>query len=113
MTLLHADPDQAWARFGDFIMNEAAEYSAWKHAKVPRPNEGAAASVPELRRQGTVEILTPEQLVAEILGGRREVVMNPLVGGLPIDEGWASLQLLAEKVLPEVTPPTAGIETPR
>jgi hypothetical protein len=31
-----------------------------------------------------------------------EIVINPLVGGLPIDEGWASLQLLTDQVLPRV-----------
>jgi alkanesulfonate monooxygenase SsuD/methylene tetrahydromethanopterin reductase-like flavin-dependent oxidoreductase (luciferase family) len=102
VTLLHADPDEAWARYGDFIMNEAAEYSAWKRAGVPRPNEIAADSVEDLRRLNNVEILTPERLTDQIRCGRREVVMNPLIGGLPIDEGWASLQLLTDEVLPRV-----------
>ncbi len=103
VTLLHADPDEAWSRYGGFIMNEAAEYSGWKHPDVPRPNEAAAHSIRQLRGQGTVEILTPEQLVDEIRCGRKEVVINPLVGGLPLDAGWASLHLLAEQVLPAVT----------
>jgi hypothetical protein len=30
------------------------------------------------------------------------IVMNRLVGGLPIDEGWASLNLLTDEVLPHV-----------
>jgi alkanesulfonate monooxygenase SsuD/methylene tetrahydromethanopterin reductase-like flavin-dependent oxidoreductase (luciferase family) len=102
VTLLHADPDEAWARCGEFIMNEAAEYSGWKRAGVPRPNETAAASIAELRQLNNVEILTPEQLVDQIHCGRKEFVMNPLVGGLPIDDGWASLQLLTDKVLPRV-----------
>lgn len=106
VTLLHNDPDEAWSRYGSFIMNEAAEYSAWRRPGVPRPNEGAhatlAGSVDELRRLNSVEILTPEQLVGQIRCGRREVVTNPLVGGLPTDDGWASLRLLAEEVLPHV-----------
>jgi alkanesulfonate monooxygenase SsuD/methylene tetrahydromethanopterin reductase-like flavin-dependent oxidoreductase (luciferase family) len=102
VTLLHADPDEAWFRYGDFIMNEAAEYSAWKRAGVPRPNEIPAASIEDLRCLNHVEILTPECLINQIHSGRREVVMNPLVGGLPIDAGWASLQLLTDEVLPHV-----------
>ncbi len=102
VTLLHADPDEAWCLYGDFILNEAAEYSAWKRAGVPRPNETAAASIADLRRLDNVEILTPEQLIDQIRGGRKEVVMNPLIGGLPIDAGWSSLHLLADKVLPHV-----------
>lgn len=102
VTLLHADPDEAWARYGDFIMNEAAEYSAWKRAGVPRPNEIAAAPTEDLRRLNNVEILTPERLTDQIRCGRREIVMNPLIGGLPIDVGWASLHLLTDEVLPHV-----------
>ncbi|ORB84901.1 luciferase [Mycobacterium kansasii] len=102
VTLLHPDPDEAWSRYGSFIMNETAEYSAWKRAGVPRPNEKPAGSVDELRALNNVEILTPEQLIDQIRSGRREVVMNPLVGGLPLDAGWASLQLLTDKVLPRV-----------
>ena len=102
VTLLHADPDEAWARYGVFILNEANEYSGWKRCGVPRPNETAAASIEELRRLNNMEILTPAQLIDQIRGGRKEVVINPLVGGLPIDEGWSSLHLLTDEVLPHV-----------
>jgi alkanesulfonate monooxygenase SsuD/methylene tetrahydromethanopterin reductase-like flavin-dependent oxidoreductase (luciferase family) len=102
VTLLHNDPDEAWSRYGEFIMNEAAEYSGWKRAGVPRPNEAAAASIGELRRLNHVEILTPDELIGQIRSGRKDIVMNPLVGGLPIDAGWASLQLLTDRVLAHV-----------
>ena len=100
ITLLHHDPDVAWKTYGPFIMNEFAEYSGWKRPGVPRPNETTANSVEHLRSLNSVEILTPQQLVDQILAGRREVVINPLVGGLPLEEGWASLRLLADEVLP-------------
>jgi alkanesulfonate monooxygenase SsuD/methylene tetrahydromethanopterin reductase-like flavin-dependent oxidoreductase (luciferase family) len=102
VTLLHPDPEEAWSRYGRFIMNEAAEYSGWKRDGVPRPNETPAASVRDLRRLNTVEILTPGELLAQIRGGRTDVVMNPLIGGLPIDDGWASLHRLVDEVLPHV-----------
>jgi hypothetical protein len=41
-------------------------------------------------------------LVDQIRCGRREIVMNLLVGGLPINEGWASFQLVTDEVLPRV-----------
>ncbi|WP_191496446.1 LLM class flavin-dependent oxidoreductase [Mycobacterium simulans] len=106
VTLLHADPDEAWSRYGKFVMNEAAEYSAWKVTGVPRPNETPANSIDDLRRLKNVEILTPGQLLDQIRCGRREVVMNPLIGGLPIDVGWASLHLLTDDVLPHVRLPS-------
>ncbi|MDP7737722.1 LLM class flavin-dependent oxidoreductase [Mycobacterium paragordonae] len=102
VTLLHPDPDEAWSRYGGFIMNEAAEYSGWRRDGVPRPNEKPAASVEDLRRLDNVEILTPGELLAQIRGGRKDIVMNPLIGGLPIDAGWASLHRLVDEVLPHV-----------
>ena len=47
-----------------------------------------------------MEILTPEQLIEQCAAGRREVTLHPLIGGLPLDDGWESLRLLAERVLP-------------
>ncbi|MFV8318491.1 LLM class flavin-dependent oxidoreductase [Mycobacterium sp. 23] len=102
VTLLHPDPDEAWSRYGGFIMNEAAEYSGWKRDGVPRPNERPAASVEDLRHLDNVEILTPDQLLAQIRCGRKDIVINPLIGGLPIDDGWAGLHRLVDEVLPYV-----------
>lgn len=96
VTLLSADPDQAWRRYGEYILHEAVEYAGWKRAGVPRPHETPVSSVDELRALNTVEILTPDQLVSQINSGRSEIVMNPLIGGLPLEEGWASLRLLGD-----------------
>lgn len=102
VTLLHHDPDAAWKTYGCYIMNEVNEYSAWKRSDTPRPGEEAPTSIEHLRTLNNVEILTPQQLIDQIVSGRKEIVMNPLVGGLPPDEGWASLQLLGSEVLPRI-----------
>lgn len=100
VTHLSPDPEAAWQRCGDYFLHEATEYSSWTRDGVPRPNEVAAASVADLRRGTTMEILTPEQLIAQFRAGRRAVTLHPLVGGLPLDEGWASLRLFVDRVLP-------------
>lgn len=100
VTLLCHDPDAAWDAYGHFIVNEVAEYSGWKRSDVARPNEQMPESVAHLRTLGIVEILTPQQLVDQIHGGRVEVVINPLIGGLPVEVGWSSLRLLVDEVLP-------------
>ncbi|UVO12727.1 LLM class flavin-dependent oxidoreductase [Mycobacterium sp. SVM_VP21] len=104
VTHLTTDPEAAWARCGDYFMHEAAEYSSWAVADVPRPNESPVATVDELRRANKVEVLTPEELVAQCRAGRTGVTLHPLIGGLPLDEGWQSLQLLVERVLPALKP---------
>ena len=101
VTLLDHDPEDAWSRFGRYIGHETAEYQSWKRPGVPRPHDDTC-DLGQLRRQGGVEILTPEQLIGQIRGGRREVVMNPLIGGLPLRDGWTSLRMLAEEVLPQL-----------
>lgn len=102
-TLLSEDPEAAWQRYGPFILHETAEYCSWRRPGVSRPNETPVDSVEALRDQGNVEILTPQQLVDQIAGGRREVVVNPLMGGLPLRDGWSTLRLLAQGVLPQIS----------
>lgn len=56
----------------------------------------------EVRASGRYRFLTPEQLIAEVTeaGEYGPLVMHPLVGGMPVDEAWKSVQLLTDKVLP-------------
>lgn len=100
VTHLSTDPEAAWDRCGRYFLNESVEYSSWAHKGVPRPNESPANSIAELRRLQKVEVLTPEQLIEQCRAGRRAVTLHPLIGGLPLADGWQSLRLLGEQVLP-------------
>ncbi|MFE3225495.1 hypothetical protein [Nocardia sp. NPDC059228] len=55
-----------------------------------------------LRAHGYLEILTPGELRDQIAGGRIEILINPLIGGVPIEEGWAVLRLLGDEVLSRI-----------
>lgn len=90
VTLLARDPGAVQRSFDGFIACEAEEYRSWDRQGVLRP-------------AARVEILSPDDLIGQIRCGRKEVVMNPLVGGLPIEAGWTSLRLLVEEVLPAVS----------
>ena len=107
VTHLATDPEATWARCGPYFLNETSEYSAWAVPDVPRPNESPAGTVAELRRTGKVEVLTPDELVAQCRAGRTGVTVHPLIGGLPLDEGWESLRLFGEQVLPTLNEPTS------
>jgi alkanesulfonate monooxygenase SsuD/methylene tetrahydromethanopterin reductase-like flavin-dependent oxidoreductase (luciferase family) len=104
VTHLSTDPERTWARCGDHFLTEAREYSSWAAPDVPRPNERPASTIAELRRAGTVEVLTPGELIAQCRNGRTGVTLHPLIGGLPLEDGWESLRLLVERVLPELEP---------
>ena len=61
-----------------------------------------ATSVEELRAEGIYEVVTPAELVDRLkdAGPSATCALHPLVGGMPIDEGWSSLRLYVEEVLP-------------
>lgn len=109
VTHLTTDPESAWDRCGDYFLNEAAEYSSWTVPDIPRPNESPVGTVAELRRTAKVEVLTPEELVAQCRAGRTAVTLHPLIGGLPLDQGWESLRLFTDKVLPALNAPTSAV----
>ncbi|MFI9821920.1 LLM class flavin-dependent oxidoreductase [Streptomyces sp. NPDC052013] len=97
--LLHLaeDPDRAWARCGAHFLHEARTYASWQSAGSRSAVRSAAATVEELRAEGVYRIVTPEECLAL---GHDTYVLHPLAGGMPVDEGWRSLQLFAERVVP-------------
>ncbi|MFG2967674.1 LLM class flavin-dependent oxidoreductase [Streptomyces sp. NPDC048288] len=97
--LLHIaeDPDRAWARYGEHFLHEARTYASWQSGDIRSAVRSTATTVPELRAEGVYRILTPEECVT---AGLDNLVLHPLAGGMPVDEGWRSLRLFTETVLP-------------
>ena len=97
------NPDTAWAEIGHHFLNEVQEYNSWKRAGLARPMEMPSASVEEIRASGRYEIVTPEECIERMKADKhKNAVLHPLVGGMPLERGWRSLELYCEKVLPEV-----------
>ncbi|MER7835188.1 LLM class flavin-dependent oxidoreductase [Streptomyces sp. NPDC096040] len=97
--LLHIaeDPDRAWAQCGGHFLHEARTYASWQSGDIHSAVRSSATTVEELRAEGVYRILTPEECVA---AGLDNLVLHPLAGGMPLEEGWRSLRLFAEAVLP-------------
>jgi hypothetical protein len=59
----------------------------------------------EVRASGLYRFLTPDELIAEVRDADNfgPLVLHPLVGGMPVDEAWKSVQLLTDKVLPALS----------
>ena len=105
MIYLHEDPDRAWAELGDHILWEAVTYGGWSTEQRSLMHLPGVRTIDEVRASRRYRFLTPEQLIAEVRGADNygPLVLHPLVGGMPVDEAWKSVQLLTDSVLPALT----------
>ncbi|OKK06760.1 luciferase [Streptomyces sp. CB03234] len=99
--LLHLseDPDRTWAVYGEHLLHEARTYASWQSEGIRSAVRSRATTVQELRAEGVYRVVTPDECVALGAGG---LVLHPLCGGMPVDEGWRALHLLGENVLPRL-----------
>ena len=99
--LLHLaeDPDRAWAEHGKHFLHEARTYASWQSSGIRSAVRSAATTVDELRAEGVYRMVTPDECVAQ---GLDSYVLHPLSGGMPVDEGWRSMHLFCENVLPRL-----------
>ncbi|MFJ8077902.1 LLM class flavin-dependent oxidoreductase [Streptomyces sp. NPDC096176] len=100
--LLHLseDPDRTWALYGEHFLHEARTYASWQSKDIRSAVRSGAGTAAELRSEGVYRVVTPDECVSL---GAESLVLHPLCGGMPVDEGWRSLQLLCEHVLPRLT----------
>lgn len=97
---VHEEPDRAWEELGSYFLHEATTYAGWQTPDIKSAVHSHATSVGELRAEGVYRIISPDEAVA--MGADGEFMLHPLVGGMPIEEGWKSLRLFGEQVLPRL-----------
>lgn len=98
------DPDAAWARIGPHALHEMNGYGRWM-AEVAVEGPYRPTTDPEaLRASGLYRVVTPDACVAlaDSLGADGTLLLHPLMGGLPPELGWSSLELFARRVLPRI-----------
>ncbi|MFJ2934270.1 LLM class flavin-dependent oxidoreductase [Streptomyces sp. NPDC087219] len=100
--LLHMseDPDRTWAEYGEHFLHEARTYASWQSKDIRSAVRSAATTVAELRAEGVYRVVTPEECLAL---GLESLVLHPLCGGMPVEEGWRSVRLFCDAVLPRLT----------
>jgi alkanesulfonate monooxygenase SsuD/methylene tetrahydromethanopterin reductase-like flavin-dependent oxidoreductase (luciferase family) len=105
MIYLHEDPDKAWAELGEHILWEAVTYGGWSKDQRSLMHLPGVQTLDEVKASGRYRFLTPDQLIAEVRDAPDygPIVLHPLVGGMPVEEAWKSVQLLVDKVVPALT----------
>jgi len=95
------DPERAWAALAPYALYDATSYSSWQTGDHDNVVALEAATVEDLRASGMWEVVTPEECVAL---ARRcgSVALHPLMGGIPPDLGWESMQLYVDRVMPHL-----------
>ena len=93
------DPDKAWAELGEHFMLEAMTYKNWQPPGQTSAVCSKASTVEELRAEGIYRVLTPGE-AADWARNSGSLALHPLVGGMPVDEAWSSVELAVDKVLP-------------
>ncbi len=93
------DPEKAWDAIGPFAVYDATSYRSWQSGGHDNAVALDASSVDELRASGMWEILTPEECI-DLARRTGSVALHPLMGGMPVELGWESLQLYVDRVLP-------------
>ncbi|MFE0650784.1 LLM class flavin-dependent oxidoreductase [Streptomyces sp. NPDC059534] len=99
--LLHLseDPDLTWAEYGEHFLHEARTYASWQSKDIRSAVRSSATTVAELRAEGVYRVVTPEECRSL---GLESLVLHPLCGGMPVEEGWRSLRLFCDDVLPRL-----------
>lgn len=99
------DPERAWAELGQHFWLEASTYHSWQPADQTSAVHSHATDVASLRAEGIYQFLSPDQAIDRI----REtgaLSLHPLVGGMPIESAWQSMELTIDKVLPALAEPS-------
>lgn len=101
VVMLHVaeDPDRIWAEHGHCFMLEATTYQRWQPPGQTSAVCSKAGTVEELRAEGIYQVLTPAE-ATDLARGSGALSLHPLVGGMPIEEAWSSVELTVDKVLP-------------
>ncbi len=100
-TFVAEDPDAAWAQLAPYALYDATSYNSWQSGTHDNAVALDAGSVDDLKASGMWQVLTPDECV-ELAGRTGAVALHPLMGGIPPELGWESLQLYADKVMPRI-----------
>jgi len=96
------DPDRAWGKLGRHFLFEAELYASWQPPGQTSAVHSHATTVDELRAEGIYQFLTPEQAV-DRARSTGLLTIHPLAGGMPLEEAWASVEMVADRVMPALT----------
>ena len=93
------DPERAWSAIAPYAVYDVVSYNSWQTGDHDNVAASSATTADALRSSGMWMVVTPDECV-DLARRFGSVVLHPLMGGIPPELGWSSLELVADKVLP-------------
>ena len=108
------DPEKSLAQIAPHLVHASNMYAQWAKERGNVTVNGywqEKEGIESIKAYPAMWILTPEEAVerCRALNDDYELRLHPLLGGLPPELSWQSLELLADKVLPQLTPTPAAV----
>jgi alkanesulfonate monooxygenase SsuD/methylene tetrahydromethanopterin reductase-like flavin-dependent oxidoreductase (luciferase family) len=97
------NPERDWAQIAPHALYDAQTYAAWQTPGQRSQVHVEARTADDVRRSGVYRVVTPDECVA-LAEETGQVLLHPLMGGLPPALASAGLDLFARKVLPRLRP---------
>ncbi len=94
------DVDATWSQIGQYAVFDASTYDSWQsgdHVSSFRVHD--PKSTDDVRASGIYRVLTPKECI-EFARENGGLTLHPLMGGIPADVAWQSLELFEREVLP-------------
>jgi hypothetical protein len=103
------DPERDLALLAPHLVHASNLYAQWAGERGASAANGywaAQEGTDSLRADPTMWVLTPAELLerCQALPRDYELRLHPLLGGIPPELSWRSLELLADRVLPALGP---------
>ena len=95
------DPEKAWSQIGPYALYDAQTYASWQTPGQRSAVDVHAETVDDVKASGVYRVVTPDECVG-LANEFGAVLLHPLMGGMPIELGWESLELFESKVLPRI-----------
>lgn len=95
------DVEQGWQDVAPYVRNDRESYGSWAEQAGLDTGHRRVSDEHGLRDDPEYRVLDVEQCrqLVEQLGAGATVPINPMMGGLPPELAWASLRLIAERVM--------------
>ena len=95
------DPERAWEQIAPHALHEMNSYGEWLSSADGVKRYTPLEDVEAVRATGMYRVVTPDACI-ELVRANGALRLHPLMGGLPPDVSWESLELIASKVLPRL-----------